>query len=270
MSTSQSDRRRALEDSDVIHLTKVVLIDERALTRQGLIHSLEFNDRRLRIMGMSRLADLDPHRNYGAIDLAIVNIGSALASDEPIAAALDRLQEVLPEVPQVVIADREDATAVTRAIGRGVKGYIPTSLDTRIVVEALRVVLAGGTFVPVSALITAAPLPTVAATGAEIQPPPLEMLGFTPRELQVLEHLRRGEPNKIIAHELAMQESTVKVHVRQIMKKLNATNRTQAAFLAQRLIEEAVEKHRPSPAPHGGHLPREGNSVTNGKIEPDR
>jgi DNA-binding NarL/FixJ family response regulator len=270
METVQADRRRTNDDGDVIRLTTIILIDERVLTRQCLLHSLELSDRHLRIIGMSRLGEAEQLRGYGRIDLAVVNVGGAVASEPTIAATLDRLQDALPEVPQIVIADREDAAAVTAAIKQGVRGYIPTTLDTRVVIEALRFVQAGGTFVPVSALITAAPLPTVAATGAEIQPPPLEMLGFTPRELQVLEHLRRGEPNKIIAHELAMQESTVKVHVRQIMKKLNATNRTQAAFLAQRLIEEAGETHRLSPAPHGGHLPREGNSVTNGKIEPDR
>jgi DNA-binding NarL/FixJ family response regulator len=48
--------------------------------------------------------------------------------------------------------------------------------------------------------------------------------------------LRRGKANKIIAYELNMKESTVKVHVRNIMKKLRATNRTQVAYIANRLI----------------------------------
>lgn len=269
MNTPQADRRRTNEDGDVIHLTTVILIDERALTRQCLLNSLELGDRHLRIIGMSRLTEPEQLRSYGRIDLAVVNIGGAVASDPPIAATLERLQEALPEVPQIVIADREDAAAVTAAIRHGVRGYIPTSIDTHVVVEALRFVQAGGTFVPVSALITATPLPVVSATGHQLQAPPLEMLGFTPREQQVLEHLRRGEPNKIIAHELAMQESTVKVHVRQIMKKLNATNRTQAAFLAQRLMEESGGRDRVGPAPHGAP-PHGGGSVTNGQIEPDR
>jgi DNA-binding NarL/FixJ family response regulator len=53
----------------------------------------------------------------------------------------------------------------------------------------------------------------------------------------VIDALRRGKPNKIIANELNMRESTVKVHVRNIMKKLNATNRTQVAYLATRLLD---------------------------------
>lgn len=50
---------------------------------------------------------------------------------------------------------------------------------------------------------------------------------FTEREAAVLERLRRGQPNKIIAHALGVSESTVKVHLRSIMSKLKVTNRTQ-------------------------------------------
>jgi DNA-binding NarL/FixJ family response regulator len=56
---------------------------------------------------------------------------------------------------------------------------------------------------------------------------------FSPRQLQVLERLRQGKQNKMIAYELGMCESTVKVHLRHIMKKLNARNRTQVVLLTQ-------------------------------------
>jgi DNA-binding NarL/FixJ family response regulator len=65
---------------------------------------------------------------------------------------------------------------------------------------------------------------------------------FTARQAAVIEALRRGKANKIIAYELNLRESTVKVHVRNIMKKLHATNRTEVAYLASRLLngEEVV------------------------------
>ena len=59
---------------------------------------------------------------------------------------------------------------------------------------------------------------------------------FTERQAAVVEALRRGKANKLIAHELHMCESTVKVHVRKIMKKLKATNRTQVAFLTNEIL----------------------------------
>jgi DNA-binding NarL/FixJ family response regulator len=64
---------------------------------------------------------------------------------------------------------------------------------------------------------------------------------LTPRELSVIDLLREGKPNKLIAARLEMQESTVKVHVRSILKKLNATNRTHAAFVANRLLGQDAE-----------------------------
>ena len=70
---------------------------------------------------------------------------------------------------------------------------------------------------------------------------------FTARQAAVIDALRQGKPNKIIAYELKMRESTVKVHVRNIMKKLNATNRTQVAYLVTQLSDECsllVPRHR--------------------------
>ena len=58
---------------------------------------------------------------------------------------------------------------------------------------------------------------------------------FTERQLAVLGHLKQGKTNKIIAHELKMSESTVKVHIRKIMQKLNATNRTEVVCRAHEL-----------------------------------
>ena len=94
---------------------------------------------------------------------------------------------------------------------------------------AIRFVHAGGTYAPLGQLLTipAERNPTAAASSADHQ--------LTPRQAAVLEHLRQGKANKIIAYELSMSESTVKVHVRNIMRKLSATNRTQVAYKAQLL-----------------------------------
>ena len=62
---------------------------------------------------------------------------------------------------------------------------------------------------------------------------------FTARQAAVIGALRQGKQNKIIAYELNMRESTVKVHVRNIMKKLNATNRTEVAYLTNQLLAAA-------------------------------
>jgi DNA-binding NarL/FixJ family response regulator len=67
---------------------------------------------------------------------------------------------------------------------------------------------------------------------------------FSPRQSQILDCLRRGMANKLIAYELNMCESTVKVHIRNIMKKLNATNRTQVAYMTRAFFENAGQHQR--------------------------
>jgi DNA-binding NarL/FixJ family response regulator len=60
---------------------------------------------------------------------------------------------------------------------------------------------------------------------------------FSPRQLQVLERLNEGKQNKVIAYELGMAESTVKEHIRHIMKKLNARNRTQVVLMSRNVLQ---------------------------------
>jgi DNA-binding NarL/FixJ family response regulator len=140
------------------------------------------------------------------------------------------------------------------AVERGVRGYLPTSLSLEIVVAALRVVLVGGLYFPLPQRVRErqdsperTPLQRMVgqneadridlgAVQAVIPKLDVEATpsGFTPREAQVLAALRRGQSNKVIASDLNLSENTVKVHVRHIMRKLHATNRTQAVLYSQR------------------------------------
>jgi DNA-binding NarL/FixJ family response regulator len=138
-----------------------------------------------------------------------------------------------------VLADREDVAEVNRALAHGVRGYIPTSVECGVAVAALRLISAGGTFVPPDALRATTAKPDDQPEGERQRRS--DGLDLTPRELSVIDLLREGKPNKLIAARLDMQESTVKVHVRNILKKLNATNRTHAAFVANRLLGQDVE-----------------------------
>jgi DNA-binding NarL/FixJ family response regulator len=138
-----------------------------------------------------------------------------------------------------VLSDRDDVDEVNRALTHGVRGYIPTSVECGVAVAALRLISAGGTFVPADALrSTAAKVVDQPEGGRQRRSDGLDL---TPRELSVIDLLREGKPNKVIAARLEMQENTVKVHVRNILKKLNATNRTHAAFVANRLLGQDVE-----------------------------
>jgi DNA-binding NarL/FixJ family response regulator len=184
------------------------------------------------------LLEIDESR-IGRPDLVLVYIRSAALTDIWVQSALELLRVRLPEASAVVLSDRDDVDEVNRALTHGVRGYIPTSVEREVAVAALRLIGAGGTFVPAHAL---------RSTGAKVDDQPeggrqrrSDGLGLTPRELSVIDLLREGKPNKLIARQLDMQENTVKVHVRNILRKLNAGNRTHAAFVANRLFGQDAE-----------------------------
>jgi DNA-binding NarL/FixJ family response regulator len=129
----------------------------------------------------------------------------------------------------------------------GVRGYVVTSCSLGEVVGAIRLVNAGGTFVPASSLRGTQQL-TIADGSKSAQ----KGASLTPRQTAVLKALREGKPNKIIAYELCMAESTVKVHVRTMMKKFRATNRTQLAFLAGRQQSTNAMAEKDQNSWHGG------------------
>ncbi len=134
-------------------------------------------------------------------------------------------------VPAVVMSDTEDLDHILGSLEHGARGYISSNLSFNIAVEAMRFVKAGGTFVPANSLLMA----QRSSPPAQEQPKAATEF-FTSRQAAVIEALRMGKPNKSIAYELNMCESTVKVHVRNIMKKLKAKNRTQVAFIANKML----------------------------------
>jgi DNA-binding NarL/FixJ family response regulator len=146
---------------------------------------------------------------------------------------VERLSQLSPQIgncPAVILSDNEDPDIIVQMLGKNVRGYVPTSLSINIAIHAMDLARAGGVFVPASSLVAAHRTPATSAIA------PKGNSLFTARQAAVVEALRRGKANKIIAYELKMRESTVKVHVRNIMKKLHATNRTEVAFMATRLL----------------------------------
>jgi DNA-binding NarL/FixJ family response regulator len=142
------------------------------------------------------------------------------------------LSQIAPRIPIIVLACNNDVQMAKAAIRHGAKGYIPVTLGFDIAIEAVRFVLAGGSYVPIDYLLTKTwrgnlPSEAVPASGA-----------VTARELAVVRAIQQGKSNKVIAYELGMCESTVKVHVRRVMRKLNAKNRTDAAIKSQTVLSD--------------------------------
>ena len=146
-----------------------------------------------------------------------------------IAAQLSILEHVAPETPRVLMSEVEVPEDILEAFRRHVRGYVPTTLPIEQVVEAIRFVAVGGTFVPPSILSIHGQVTLTHEEPIDVCAPN-ELTDFSPRQNEVLRMLWNGSSNKVIAYELRMSESTVKVHIRHIMKKLNVSNRTQVVL----------------------------------------
>ncbi|MEL7047739.1 MAG: response regulator transcription factor [Pseudomonadota bacterium] len=142
-------------------------------------------------------------------------------------------QHVGKDVPVVATGDSEDPRFVVNLLHKGVRGYIPASLDLEVTQHALSLVMAGGVYAPASCLLKLWQNPTSENEASG------DLRGLTNKQLAVIESIRQGKANKTIAYELNMCESTVKVHVRNIMKKLQAKNRTQVAYIANQILQSA-------------------------------
>lgn len=218
---------------------QLVLIDSRPLTRALLGQFLKDNVQGLKIVALSSSQELlgRDAASSTAIALIVIHLAATEIGDDSIQNEIQSLKSVLPDIPLVVMSDHEDPRHVVEALRCGVRGYIPTTIHPHVAVEALRLVQAGGTFIPASALDGALRNQPHEGENDDIGQRRDVAAGLTPRELEVLALLRQGRSNKTIAYDLDMHESTVKVHVRHIMRKLKATNRTQAAFFANKLMD---------------------------------
>ncbi len=159
------------------------------------------------------------------IRAVIINTGPERMSSAAVAHLVSRVRELLPQIPVALLSGHEDPENIRQAFELGVRGFIPTSLTSMVAAEAVHLVCLGGTFAPAASLLS----PGCRPQDSKEEEPLIER--FTQRQAQILDCLRRGMANKLIAYELKMCESTVKVHVRNIMKKLKATNRTQVVYL---------------------------------------
>lgn len=203
----------------------VLILDSRVLDRECLSRSLSSYDPSMRILTAGSVEEWRGRKleNDPAAILLVLTGGKS--GDK---GACDKIKAVAGAFklsPVIVIQESDDLGDLLSAIDAGARGYIPTSVNISVAAEAISLARAGGVFIPVSSLLASRD-----ALNSVVKGSSYVNESFTPREIEVAEALRRGKANKIIAYEMNLCESTVKVHIRNIMKKLGATNRTEVAY----------------------------------------
>jgi DNA-binding NarL/FixJ family response regulator len=226
--------------SPVPGLAMIAIIDRRALGRETLTQALASTDGRFRSRAFAEIGEWELSPERSETSLILLECG-AVGDDRP--SLEDELQGLVgayPDIPVVVMGENEDFHHIAEILARGARGYIPTSVSLSVAIGALCLAMAGGTFVPASALQNSG------RERPQRQQSVHSRLGLSERQAAVADAVALGKPNKIIAYELDLCESTVKVHIRSIMKKLHARNRTEIAFK----LHAAKSSHRSSSREH--------------------
>lgn len=215
-------------------------VDVSRLTRECLTSAVARTQPVFVIIPFESIHDCANHKGR-MLDLIVYH------SHETDTVALEDVSALRAAFATVQIVVLSDAAAIEPAIARevltrGASGFILTdSTSLQMVVSAISLVSSGGTFVPRDFLFMEREPAQLAVSSHVTEPGRL-----TQREMAVLGLMKHGKPNKIIANELGMSASTVKVHVRHIMRKMGAANRTQAALNADRLLGSTGDRLRDS------------------------
>ncbi|MBC6980516.1 response regulator transcription factor [Caulobacter sp. 17J80-11] len=205
----------------------VLLIDPSPLTRECLSLALAEHADEFSVVAASAP---EQARATGPVDLVLLHAGREAKDAAALVRDLPTITAALPDASIVLLANRHSPGDVLSALRLGVRGCLSHDVSPDELCRVLRRISAGEVFVPADAVDAPSgePQASPAATGPADPAHP----ALTPRQSDVLVRIRQGKSNKVIAFELGMQESTVKVHVRNILKQLGATNRTEAVYLA--------------------------------------
>jgi DNA-binding NarL/FixJ family response regulator len=157
--------------------------------------------------------------------------------------ALAHLRGSHPELPVIVISATADRRTVRQAMAFGAQGFVSKAADAATICQNVRAVLSGEVVVPAGLGLDADP--GVDAGALDVAE---RLAQLTPQQFRVFGLLCSGRLNKQIAHDLQITEATVKAHMTAILRKLGASNRTQAALLAERLSRDPSEI---TPPPEG-------------------
>jgi DNA-binding NarL/FixJ family response regulator len=211
----------------------VAVIDEYSLTREAITRSLRDTCKFLNLVSfMTSNQCLEYPKHFDVIlYYDHENILNQNNNDEKLA----NFKELSAIAPVILLCDIDSFAQLRAAFDCGVRGCVPAESTTlEVAIEIIYLVRAGGIFVPPSSL-------SPRWVKRQVTRDLITTQKFTPRQTAVLDHLKLGKTNKVIAFELNMSESSVKTHIQNIMKKMKATNRTELVCLVQKMEMNGIE-----------------------------
>lgn len=205
---------------------KVLITDEQSLFRDGLSLRLKQINQDINILQSANLVEMQKLLSKEPdIDILILDIDLAELNATEV---INKIKTISPQTKIVAISASEDTRNIRKILSNGVKGYIPKKSDSNILSGALKLILDGGTYIPL------AMLENNIDYSKNIQQHSLKK-NLTNRQSQVLDLIAQGKSNKQIAYDMGVSEATVKLHINALLRSLKVNNRTQAVITAQKL-----------------------------------
>lgn len=223
---------------------KILVIDDHALIRQAMAGVLKKLRRDVVLLEAPNHAEAMARLAANA-DTELILLDLTLPDRDGFD-VLAELRERYPDAAVVVLSAERDAEKVRRALDFGARGYIPKSAKADVIINALRLIMSGGVYIPPEILaggLSAPPQPHYAAADNPMASP--EAAGLTERQINVLALIMQGKNNKTICRALNLAEPTVKNHVTAILRVLKVTSRTEAVITVNKLGWKIPEPPKP-------------------------
>ncbi len=211
-------------------MLKVLVADDHDLVREGVNTALEELDPQISILGANCIAAvLQQLPANPDIDIILLDLG--LPDAEQFSGLL-QIKETAPDIPVAILSALNDQESVHGALAAGADGYIPKTSSKKVMLHAIRLILAGEIYLP-SILLQSNQRISSTATITNLPQRRDAATGLTRRQIQVLDLIEKGLSNKEIARQIFCTEGTVKAHVTAILKTFGVSSRAKAVIAAK-------------------------------------
>ncbi|MEZ5570922.1 MAG: response regulator transcription factor [Halioglobus sp.] len=214
--------------------TRALIVDDHPIVRGALVTSLlslgvfDEVDTAKCFQDLVEMLEKDPPYQILILDLSLTDTSGS--------AGVLQVREQFPDIPILVFSASDSPDVIAECFEFGVHGFVSKSTSMQVFVNAIRIVLSGGIYIPPSAASMMGFEPVIInqledddAVAAE------ERVHFTPKQREVYDQLMLGVPNKIIARRLDMAEGTVKTHLHSIYQLLRVSSRAQAILKSRQI-----------------------------------
>jgi DNA-binding NarL/FixJ family response regulator len=206
---------------------KILIVDDHTLFRSGMVHLLQsLSPQPVVVESEDLTSAVEILISQSDVDLVLLDLK---LSDAVGVDSLLKLRKQAPDTSIIVLSGEQDPIVIRRCIDHGAMGFITKSATHDELLNAIRLIIAGGIYLPREVMANA-----IHSRNPEERTDVALLASLSDRQREVLTYLLQGKPNKTISSKMEISQNTVKAHLSAIFRTLGARNRTEAVYFAAR------------------------------------